>query len=88
VERRRRVHARRRDRRLRLGGRCDDQSQEHRAPLRANDHSLFPTKFSGVTAAIASACAGSFGTPASTSTVSTPRLTRNATNETTKKRAA
>jgi hypothetical protein len=43
------------------GGRSDDDGQQRGAPQRANDHSLFPTKFSGVTAMIASAWAGSFG---------------------------
>src|SRR5204863_6290292 len=88
VVRRRPVHPRQGLGLLRLGGRGEQEGEDDCAPQRANDHSLFPTKFSGVTAMIASACAGSCGTPASTSTVSTARMTRNATNETTKNRAA
>src|SRR4029079_15973765 len=67
----------------------DDGGEEtpHRTERRRNDQSLFPTKLSGVTATIATACAESFPSPPpAISRWSTTRFAPSAATETTKKR--
>ena len=49
-----------------------------------NDQSLFPRKLSGVTSTIATACAGTLGSPRATSSASTARLAPSAASETTR----
>ena len=80
----------RRGRRLGEGARHADE-RRHRCgdeqnPQRPKLQSLFATKFHGVTSAIATACAGTFGRPSATSVDSAARLTPSAMTETSRNR--